>query len=131
MPLDLNPVYHTETMVQILREQGSTQYALELTEKILQKNPGKESVKKIWNELKDDMRKAFERFRQGGRSTTIEKKNEEDENEIPQEEFPAPSRLNLVQNNNSRLTNSEKIERLRKILNRLQSNRDFSENTTH
>ncbi|MDL1872968.1 hypothetical protein FBR05_12325 [Deltaproteobacteria bacterium PRO3] len=68
MPIDFDPVFHTETMVRILREQGSTQYAMELAELILQKNPQHEGVRRILEELREEARRAFERFKSGGRS---------------------------------------------------------------
>jgi len=68
MPIDFDPVFHTETMVKILREQGSTQYAMELAELILQKNPQHEGVRRILEELREEARRAFERFKSGGRS---------------------------------------------------------------
>jgi len=67
MPIDFDPVFHTETMVKILREQGSTQYAMELAELILQKNPEHQGVQKLLEELREDARRAFERFKSGGR----------------------------------------------------------------
>lgn len=67
MPIDFDPVFHTETMVKILREQGSTQYAMELAELILQKNPEHQGVRKLLEELREDARRAFERFKSGGR----------------------------------------------------------------
>ncbi|MCC6271908.1 MAG: hypothetical protein IT572_00450 [Deltaproteobacteria bacterium] len=67
MPIDFDPVFHTETMVKILREQGSTQYAMELAELILQKNPQHEGVRRILEELREEARRAFERFKSGGR----------------------------------------------------------------
>lgn len=69
MPIDFDPVFHTETMVKILREQGSTQYAMELAELILQKNPQHEGVRRILEELREEARRAFERFKSGGRSS--------------------------------------------------------------
>ncbi len=68
MPIDFDPVFHTETMVKILREQGSTQYAMELAELILQKNPQHEGVRRILEELREEARRAFERFKSGGRN---------------------------------------------------------------
>jgi len=65
MALDLDPIFQTETMVKILREQGSNLYAMELAESILKKDPLNGSVKKILEELKAEARQAFERFRQG------------------------------------------------------------------
>jgi hypothetical protein len=67
MPLDFDPVFHTETMVKILREQGSTQYAMELAELILQKNPDHAGVRRILEELREEARRAFERFKNSGR----------------------------------------------------------------
>ncbi|MFO1464650.1 MAG: hypothetical protein U1F66_12820 [bacterium] len=67
MPLDFDPVFHTETMVKILRDQGSTQYAMELAELILQKNPQHEGVRRILEELREEARRAFERFKSAGR----------------------------------------------------------------
>ncbi len=67
MPLDFDPIYHTETMVKILREQGSTQYAMELAEAILRAQPQHEGVAKILEEIKEEVRKNFEKFRNSGR----------------------------------------------------------------
>jgi hypothetical protein len=63
MPLDLDPIYHTETLVKILRDQGSTVTAMELCEKILEKNPDHQGVRKILEELKGEARASFDRFR--------------------------------------------------------------------
>ena len=68
MPIDFDPVFHTEAMVKILREQGSTQYAMELAELILEKNPQQEGVRRILEELREEARRNFERFKSGGRS---------------------------------------------------------------
>ena len=67
MALEIDPIYHTETMVRILREQGSSLYAMELAEKILAKNPGHENVRQLLEEMKEEARASFERFRQAGR----------------------------------------------------------------
>ena len=67
MPLDLHPIYHTETMVKILREQGSPQLATELAEKVLLQSPGHEGVARILAELREEARLAFERFKNSGR----------------------------------------------------------------
>jgi len=72
MPLDFDPVFHTETMVKILREQGSTQYATELAELILQKNPDAEGVRRLLEELREESRRAFERFKNSGRPIEAE-----------------------------------------------------------
>ncbi len=69
MSLELDPIYHTETMVKILREQGCTQHAMELAELILSEHPEKQSVREILEELKEESKKAFERF-VGARFTT-------------------------------------------------------------
>lgn len=63
MSLDLDPIYQTETMVKILRDQGSTLRAMELCEKILEKNPGHEKVRSILEDLKAEARASFDRFR--------------------------------------------------------------------
>ena len=67
MPLDFDPTYYTETMVRILREQGSTQHATELAEKILLLNPENTVVRQLLDELQEEARKAFERFKNSGR----------------------------------------------------------------
>lgn len=85
MPIDFDPVFHTETMVKILREQGSTQYATELAELILQKNPDHQGVRQILEELREDARRAFERFKSGGRSTAATDEAELDSEGEPQE----------------------------------------------
>ncbi len=68
MALELDPIYHTETMVRILREQGSSLLAMELAEKILQNNPENDSVRQLLGEMKEEARASFERFRQAGRT---------------------------------------------------------------
>lgn len=68
MAIELDPLYHTETMVKIYREQGSSLHAMELAEIILEKDPGNDSVRGILKELKDEARSSFERFRQAGRT---------------------------------------------------------------
>lgn len=67
MSLELDPIYHTATMVKILREQGSTLHAMELCEKILEKDPDNQRVRKTLEEIKGEARASFERFRQAGR----------------------------------------------------------------
>lgn len=67
MSLDFDPIFYTETMVRILREQGSTQHAMELAELILQREPGHQAVAQILEELRDEARQAFERFKNSGR----------------------------------------------------------------
>lgn len=67
MAFELDPIFHTETMVKILREQGHSLHAMELAEQILLKDPENESVRKILEELKAESREAFERFRKGGK----------------------------------------------------------------
>lgn len=68
MPIDFPPVFHTATMVKILREQGSTQYAMELAELILRDRPDHEGVRKLFDEMKEEARRNFERFKTGGRA---------------------------------------------------------------
>lgn len=68
MPLDLDPIFHTVTMVNILREQGSPLYAMELAKIILEKDPENDSVRAILDELKKEGRSAFERFKSAGKS---------------------------------------------------------------
>ena len=69
MGLDLDPFYYTETMVRILREQGHTQLAMELAELILEKNGEHPGVRALFEELKTDARRAFERFKNSGRAS--------------------------------------------------------------
>lgn len=75
MTLDLDPIFYTETMVKILQEQGSTLYAMELAEKILEQNPGNESVRNILKKLKEEAKSSFDRFRQAGHSYSKEASN--------------------------------------------------------
>lgn len=72
MALDLHPLYHTETMVRILREQGSSLHAMELAEIILSKQPDHQSVAQLLDEMKEEARASFERFRQAGRVEDME-----------------------------------------------------------
>lgn len=69
MPIDFHPLFHTATMVKILREQGSTQYAMELAELILRDRPDHEEVRKLHEELKEEARRTFERFKAGGKAS--------------------------------------------------------------
>jgi hypothetical protein len=66
MPLDIDPIYYTETMVKILRDQGSTLSAMELCEKILEQDPGHQGIRQILEELKGEARASFDRFRSSG-----------------------------------------------------------------
>jgi predicted Zn-dependent protease len=66
MSLDLDPIFYTETMVKLLREQGSNPSAIELAEKILEKDPNNESVAKLLADMKEEARLAFDRFQKGG-----------------------------------------------------------------
>ena len=67
MPIDFPPIFQTATMVKILREQGSSQYAMELAELILQERPDHQEVRQLLDEMKEEARKAFERFKAGGK----------------------------------------------------------------
>ncbi len=67
MAFEIDPLYHTESMVRILRDQGSTQHAAELARSILAKDPSHEGVKALLAQLEAEAREAFERFRQAGR----------------------------------------------------------------
>ncbi|MDX1386198.1 MAG: hypothetical protein R3257_01315 [bacterium] len=114
MAIDLDPLYHTETMVKIFREQGSSLHAMELAEIILEKNPGNESVREILGELKKEARISFEKFRQAGR---VEPQASAGMESPPVEgaevlEFQGGGSTNLKQ---------EKIKRLRSFLNQVQS----------
>lgn len=76
MTLDLDPMYHTESMVNILRQQGCTQKASELAKIILAKDPNNQSVRQILIELEEQSRLAFERFLHSSRPDTQKQKNE-------------------------------------------------------
>lgn len=66
MPVDFPPIFYTATMVKILREQGSSQYAMELAELILRERPDHEEVRQLMAEMKEEARRAFDRFKSGG-----------------------------------------------------------------
>lgn len=66
MALDFDSIYHTLTMVKILKDQGSTLTAMELAEKILEKDPQNQKVREILEALKTEARASFDRFRQAG-----------------------------------------------------------------
>ncbi len=66
MPVDFPPIFYTATMVKILREQGSSQYAMELAELILRERPDHEEVRQLLAEMKEEQRRVFERFKSGG-----------------------------------------------------------------
>ncbi|MCP5468297.1 MAG: hypothetical protein H7A32_03420 [Deltaproteobacteria bacterium] len=70
MSLEIDEVFYTETMVNILRQQGSKQKAMELAKMILEKKPEHHGVKKILEELEEEARLAFERFVNSGRENT-------------------------------------------------------------
>ena len=94
MPLDIDPIFHTETMVRILREQGSTLYAMELAELIMAKDPKNDSVAQILEELKGDARSSFERFQKGGQAAQAARvKTKLDELEARETERDAPAAL--------------------------------------
>ena len=151
MPIDFDPVFHTETMVKILREQGSTQYAMELAELILEKNPQQEGVRRILEELREEARRNFERFKSGGRNietgaavaeervepvdavTVDPEADSETPTESPAEEVSSilaakeepglsePARLTLVPSPQPRSGREAKILRLQALLRRVQS----------
>ena len=73
MPLDFDPIYHTETMVRILWDQGSTLHAMELAEKILEREPDNASVRAILDELKSEAKASFNRFRKVGKTEDVKK----------------------------------------------------------
>ncbi|HCU24878.1 MAG TPA: hypothetical protein DF383_07665 [Deltaproteobacteria bacterium] len=149
MPLDLDPVYHTETMVKILREQGSPQLAMELAESILQKQPDHAGVQAVLEELKVEARQAFERFKNSGRPAgdVVSSPSEESEDSsAPSEEVSAESpipdeisaeaaeRLEIEEDLAPRLSlvpalvrlpsfRERKIERLKALLCRIELNR--------
>lgn len=101
MPLELDPVYHTLTLVKILRDQGSTVTAMELCQKILEKDPAHEGVRQILEDLKGEARASFERFRSSG-------KPEETSQETFESNSPA---------------SSPKLQKLETLLNRVQGYR--------
>ncbi len=76
MSLEIHEVFYTETMVDILRQQGSKQKAMELAKKILEKNPQHDGVKKILDELEEEARLAFERFVNSGRADSNPPQND-------------------------------------------------------
>lgn len=120
MPLDLHPIYHTETMVKILREQGSPQLATELAEKVLQRSPGHEQVAKILAELREEARLAFERFKNSGRAAP-----EENRAEVPVEVeasaavTPQPSETIPDQIPVSEAPYADKVKMLQEFLDRI------------
>lgn len=113
MPLEVDPVYQTLTMVKILREQGSTLTAMELCEKILEKDPAHEGVRKILEELKGEARASFERFRPSGIST-------ESSQETFEADSPAPS---LPASPLASPPVSPRLQKLETLLNRVQEYR--------
>jgi len=71
MPIDFPPVFYTATMVKILREQGSSQLAIELAELILKEKPEHEEVRRLLEEMREDARRAFERFKSAGKAPIV------------------------------------------------------------
>lgn len=126
MALDFDPIYHTEAMVKILREQGSTQYAMELAESILKTNPNHAGVAKVLEELREEARKNFERFKNSGRPEIHE--------EAPQAEVLSPDfsqtseeAKEIAPNGVSEISNNDvkaiKASRLKRFLKRIQEYR--------
>ncbi|MCB1214693.1 MAG: hypothetical protein KDK66_04375 [Deltaproteobacteria bacterium] len=64
---ELDPLYHTESMVKLLKEQGSPQLARDLAKKILEKNPHLDSVRTLLSQLEEEAEANFEKFLQKGR----------------------------------------------------------------
>jgi hypothetical protein len=141
MSLDFDPIYHTVTMVKILRDQGSTQFAMELAQEILKTTPNNQSVAAILEELKEEAKKTFERFKNSGRSfeasvTTssqeedlIEVSQHVEQQEILEVSFPStteereeiveePVNLTLVQGGKD--DTRVKVSRLQGLLKRIQ-----------
>ncbi len=110
MALKLDPLYHTETMLRILMDQGSTLYAMELAEKIIEKDPDNTSVREILEDLKARARASFDRFRQGGKKE--EERVEKIAPKVPESEQP----LAEVQ--------SFKVGKLQRLLRNVQNYRE-------
>lgn len=87
MALEIDPLYQTATMVRILREQGCSQHAMELSEQILAEKGPNAAVEQILAELKEEARRAFERFKNGGRPS--ERPEEEARDELAFEAIEA------------------------------------------
>ncbi len=123
MTVDFDPLFCTETMVKILRDQGHNLRAIALAEIILKKNPQNESVQKILDEIKEDQRKAFERFRNSGRperggSGSAEKSAAVSEEPEPMDEVGGPEeetelKLSLVRGGTPK-ADAETLKRLLK-----------------
>jgi hypothetical protein len=129
MSLDLDPVYHTTTMVKILSGQGCTQHAMELAEAILAQHGENAEVRRILEELKTEAKQAFERFKSGGRSagrdsaSPQERTAEENEEEGGTEgELREPIRLTLVADSPESPETSS-VARLQELLQRIERNR--------
>ena len=137
MALDLDPIYYTSTMVKILREQGCSQHAMELGELILAEKGPNETVETILAELKEEAKRAFERFKNSGRASERETMAEEasepsplpEEEEAPEIEEPAgtefpeeahETRLSLVPDAEPP---SSRLTRLKELLERIERNR--------
>ncbi len=131
MVLELDSIYHTETMVKILREQGHTQLAMELAETLLKEKGYNENVARILEELKEEARRAFERFKNSGRvgekGLPGEAGAAQPADEAPPSETSEPSvdwepvRLTLVADRSDQ--DLKKIQILEQMLERIQKRR--------
>lgn len=123
MALDLQPAYHTETMVKILRDQGAVGLAMELAESMLQSMeefPKRISVEKLLYEMKEEKRISFERFRQAGLEKL--KQNQEEQEELEQERdkvVPLRPQASVVEPSK----NNSQAEKLKSLLQRVQAYR--------
>lgn len=68
MAFELPKVYHTKSMVELLKNQGHNHLAMGLAEKILAEHPGHQQVASIYESMKDELKNSWAKMSQA-RST--------------------------------------------------------------
>ncbi len=66
--MEFNNVYHTKTMVEILRNQGHMNLALKLTEQILASQSENIDILQMNLEIKEEIKRSFEKFKRAGQT---------------------------------------------------------------
>lgn len=115
MALELPPTYHTETMVHILKGQGSTGLAMKLAEQIINTQPKSDSVKNLLSEMKAEAKASFERFRRAGLEKLKQNQAEESPPAVSDPKTPPAS------------THGSQVNTLQTMLKRVQHYRKLSE----
>ena len=71
MGFEINKLYYTKTMINILRRQGHVHLAVDLTEKILAEKPDQPEIQAVHQSLKEELKRSFEKFVKAGQSVLV------------------------------------------------------------